>query len=212
MGNVPDAVIIGGTIQLIYLGLVPAGSNIPADEALAACIAIPIAIKTNMSPAMAVTLAVPLGVLGIFLDSIRRTVNAFFVHMADAYAEKANTRGIYLCATIYPMIFQLPLRIIPVFLAYIYGPEAVTTFMKSVPAWMMHGLDITGGVLPALGFAITIMVIGRRGLLPYFIAGFFLVKYTATNIMAAAIFGTCFAFIHTYLQYNKQEGGTSCDE
>lgn len=205
MGNVPDAIIIGASIQVIYLGLVPAGGNMPADEALAACIAIPIALKTGMSPQMAVALAIPLGVMGLFLDQVRRTVNAAFVHMADEYAQKCNTRGIFLCAALYPALFQIPLRVTPVALAFIYGPDAVSAFMKAVPTWLLHSFEIMGGVLPALGFALTIMAIGRRSLIPYFIAGFFLVKYSAMNIMAAAIFGTCMAFLHIVLTENNKE-------
>lgn len=210
MGNMPDAVIIGATLELIYMGLIAPGAHIPADEGLAACIAIPIALKTHMTPEMAVALAVPLGVMGIFIDGVRRTLNAFFVHMADKYAEEANTSGIYRCAGIWPLLLQLPLRFIPVFLAAMYGADAVSSFMTVVPKWIIHGVEVTGGVLPALGFALTIMVIGRRSLLPYFIIGFFLVKYASINIMSAAIFGTSIAFLHVFntrtTTINKREG------
>jgi len=203
MGNMHDAIIIGASIELLYLGLVAPGANIPADEGLASCIAIPIALKTHMSPQAAVAFAVPLGVLGVFIDQIRRTVNAIFVHMADKYAAECNTRGIYLAATIYPLLVTLPLRVVPVTVAAVYGAGAVSAFMKSVPQWVIHAFEITGGVLPALGFALTMMIIGRRNLLPYFVGGFFLVKYAGMNIMAAAVFGTCMALIH--IQLEKQE-------
>lgn len=208
MGNIPQAIIIGATLQLIYIGLVAPGANLPADEAAAACIAIPIALSTNMSPEMAVALAVPLGIMGVFLDQIRRTVNAVFVHMADKYAEEANTTGIYRAAWLWPLLFQLPLRFFPVFFATLYGSEALDAFMKAVPKWLIHGFEIAGGVLPALGFALTIMVIGRRTLLPYFIAGFFLVKYGLLTTMSAAIFGACIAFLHIQFQ-PVDKGGTN---
>lgn len=41
VGDLPAAVMIGATMQLMYLVLIPAGSNIPADEGLSACVAIP---------------------------------------------------------------------------------------------------------------------------------------------------------------------------
>ncbi|MDR3589066.1 MAG: PTS sugar transporter subunit IIC [Negativicutes bacterium] len=207
MGNLHDAVIIGATMELLYMGIIAPGANIPADEGLAACVAIPIALKTHMTPEMAVALAVPLGVMGIFIDQVRRTLNAFFVHLADKYAEDANTAGIYRCAGLWPLLLQLPLRVAPVFLAALYGADAVSSFMKIVPRWIIHGVEITGGVLPGLGFALTIMVIGRRSLLPYFLIGFFLVKYASINIMSAAIFGTCVAFLHVHLQGKNNKGG-----
>ena len=65
-----------------------------------------------------------------------------------------------------------------------------------------------GGILPALGFAITIMVIGKKHLIPFFILGYFGVKYLNIDVMAAAIFGACFALLFTYLnaQRKGQEG------
>ncbi|WP_141010092.1 PTS sugar transporter subunit IIC, partial [Escherichia coli] len=43
---------------------------------VAACIAIPIAVKANMDPNLAIALAIPFGVIGVFLDQLRRTLNA----------------------------------------------------------------------------------------------------------------------------------------
>ena len=196
MGNVPQAIIIGANLQLVYMGMIAPGANIPADEALAACIAIPIALSTGMTPEMAVAFAVPFGILGVFLDQIRRTVNATWVHMADRYAEDCNIKGIYRAAWLWPALYQIPLRVIPVGLATYYGADAVTAFINSLPKWLLHGFEVTGGMLPALGFAITMMVIGKKNLLPYFIAGFFLMQYAKVPIMAAAIFGTVLAFLH----------------
>lgn len=76
-GDVTTGLIIGGTIQMMYLGLIATGGNIPADEALAGVVAIPIALQTGLSTELAIAIAVPFGVLGVFLDQIRRTTNAF---------------------------------------------------------------------------------------------------------------------------------------
>lgn len=51
LGNMPAAMIIGAGMQLVYLGVTSTpGGNVPSDPALAACIAIPIAVKANMDP------------------------------------------------------------------------------------------------------------------------------------------------------------------
>lgn len=206
MGDVRTAVIIGASLELIYMGIVPAGDNIPSDEGLAACIAIPIAIQAHMNPQMAVSLAVPVGVLGVFIDNLRRTLNATWIHMADKYAEEANTAGIMRCATLYPLLLQLVLRGVPVFLAMLYGANAVQAFMKVIPYWVTHGLTVAGGIMPALGFALTINVIGRRNLLPYFFIGYFLIQFGKISVIGAAIFGICAAFIHIQFASSKRGG------
>ncbi len=195
MGDVPNAMIIGGSIQFVYLGMLAAGSNIPADDCLAGVIAIPIALKTGMSPEMAVTFAVPFGILGVFISQLQKTISASFIHMADRYAEEGNTKGIWMCATLWPLLLHFVLRFPPVFLANLYGPDVVTSFLDTIPEWLIHGFSVAGGVLPALGFALTMFVIGKKQFLPFFIIGFFFVEYLSLDIMAAAIFGTCMALL-----------------
>ncbi len=77
LGNMQTAMIIGAGMQLVYLGVTSTpGGNVPSDPALAACISIPIAVKAGMDPNTAIALAIPFGVIGVFLDQLRRTLNA----------------------------------------------------------------------------------------------------------------------------------------
>ena len=206
-GDVPTAMKIGAAVQLVYLGVTSTpGGNVPSDPALASCVAIPIALQTGMEPTLAVALAVPFGVIGVFVDQLRRTTNSIWVHMADKYAENADTNGIMRCAFLYPAIVGFILRFPPVFLATLYGEKVVNGFLSSVPAWLLHSFEIIGGLLPALGFAITILVIGKKHLIPFFIMGYFAVKYLHIDVMAAAIFGVCFSLLFIYLSSTKKEG------
>lgn len=190
LGNMQTAMIIGAGMQLVYLGVTSTpGGNVPSDPALAACISI--------------ALAIPFGVIGVFLDQLRRTLNAAWVHMADKHAETANMAGIMRCAFLYPALLGLVLRFPVVFAANYFGQDVVESFLKLMPHWLTHSFEIMGGILPALGFAITIMVIGKKSLLPWFIGGFFAVLYLKVDIMAMAIFGTCVAFLIKGLAKNE---------
>lgn len=186
-GNMPDALIIGATLQMIYIGSIAPGGNPPADEGLAATIAIPVALITGMAPEIAVTLALPLGILGVVVENIRKTANTAFIHKADEYALEGNVKGIKRVATLYPALLAFPMRFLPVFIAGIYGPEAIQSFINVMPEWIVHGLTVAGGLLPALGIAITINVIGRKSYLPLFVIGFFAITLFDLNILAIAI-------------------------
>lgn len=156
-----------------------------------------------MDPNLAIALAIPFGVIGVFLDQLRRTLNAAWVHMADKHAETANMSAIMRCAFLYPALLGLVLRFPVVFAANYFGQNVVESFLKLMPHWLTHSFEIMGGILPALGFAITIMVIGKKSLLPWFIGGFFAVLYLKVDIMAMAIFGTCVAFLIKGLAKNE---------
>lgn len=90
MGNLPDAMIMGASLQMIYLGAIAPGGTLPSDEALSSCIAIPLALQAGLDPSIAVTLAVPIGLLGVLIDNLKRTYMSFFVHIADKAVEENN--------------------------------------------------------------------------------------------------------------------------
>lgn len=210
LGDVKQAIIIGAAIQAIYLGFIAPGGNIPADTRIAAFIAIPIALINNLEPTLAVSLAVPAGLLGVLMHSIRRTLNGTFVHMADKYAEEADIKGIKRAAYLYPGLLVALIYFVPMTLAMYYGPTVVNVILESIPEWFIHGLSVAGGILPALGFAITITVIGKKEIIPYFIIGFLLTKIaTNVNTITLSIFGLFFAYLHVL--FNKgdssSEGG-----
>ena len=203
MGDLQQAIIIGAAIQILYIGLVAAGSNLPADDALAGLIAIPVALSSGLSPELAIAIAVPIGIGGIFIDQLRKTINITWVHMADRYAEKADTRGIVLANFVFPTILGFFLRFPVVFFAIMFGGDAVTTVLNAVPEWLVHGFSVAGGLLPALGFALTMFVIGRRDLIPWFVIGYFLVVFTGIPVVGAAIFGICAVILITIYGRSK---------
>lgn len=205
MGDVKQAVIIGAAVQILYIGLVAAGSNLPADDCLAGLIAIPIALKSGLSPELAIAIAVSVGVMGVFVDQLRKTINVIFVHMADKYAEEGNTRQITLCNVLYPTLLSFFMRFPIPFLANLYGADAVKSFMDTVPQWIIHGFSVAGGLLPALGFALTMFVIGRKEMLPWFFIGYFMIRFSGMPVIGAAIFGLCAVLLITMYKRKSEE-------
>lgn len=204
-GNMILAMQIGAGLQLVYLGVTSTpGGNVPSDPALAGCIAIPIGVLAHMSPEVAIALAIPFGVLGVFVDQLRRTLNAIFVHMADRYAENADTSGIMKAAFLYPAILGFIIRFPVVFAINYLGESVVEQLLQTLPQWLLHSFEIMGGILPALGFAITIKVIGKKELMPFFVIGYFTVIYLKFDVMAAAIFGTCIALLFKMIMFRKE--------
>ena len=208
-GDIPTALQVGATLQMIYIGSIAPGGNPPADEGLASSIAIPIALTAGIDPTVAISLAIPLCLIGVVLENVRKTLNTFFVHMADKYAAEGHIRGLQLSATLYPILLAFPMRFIPVFIACLFGPEAIQAFVNMLPEWVTHGLSVAGNILPALGFAITMIVIGKKQYLPLFVIGFFIVAYTGLSTVGIAIFGACAVLMIMQLQ---REGTTSESE
>ena len=64
LGAPAEGAIMGATIQLIYLGWMSVGGSQPSDPALAGTLATALAIASNLDTGVALTLSVPLGMLG----------------------------------------------------------------------------------------------------------------------------------------------------
>ena len=54
--------------------------------------AIPLGLQAGLSPEIAVTIAVPIGLLGVLLDNLKRTYHSYFVHLADKAIEENNIK------------------------------------------------------------------------------------------------------------------------
>lgn len=203
-GDLKQGLIVGGGIAAAFAGIIAPGGNLPTDSALAATTVIPIALATGLSAEQAIAFAVPMGLVGSFVTNLRKMINVVFVHRADKCAENGDSAGLMRCAVIYPPIIELPLLFLPVFLVVMFGQDAMLAFMNSVPTWVMHGLEVAGGVMPAIGFALIMNMIGKPKMIPYTIIGFILVKAMGLNNITAGLMAGCAAFLVVMAKREKR--------
>lgn len=194
-GDLKTGLIVGGGIAAAFAGIIAPGGNLPTDSALAATTVIPIALATGLSAEQAIAFAVPMGLLGAFVTNLRRMVNVIFVHRADNYAQKGDVAGIKRCAILWPPIIELPLLFLPVFLIAMFGQDAMLAFMNTVPDWVMHGLEVAGGVMPAIGFALIMNMIGKARMIPYAVLGFVCVRAIGLNTITTGLIAGCIAVL-----------------
>ncbi len=206
-GDLTNGLILGGGIAAAFAGIIAPGGNLPTDSALAATTVIPIALSTGLSVEQAIAFAVPMGLVGSFVTNLRKMVNVIFVHRADECAAKGDLKGIRNCAIIFPPIVELPLLFLPVFLVVMFGQDAMLAFMNNVPDWVMHGMEVAGGVMPAIGFALIMNMIGKPRLIPYTIIGFIMVKALALNNLTAGLLLGCVAFLVVLAKQERNKEG-----
>jgi mannose/fructose/N-acetylgalactosamine-specific phosphotransferase system component IIC len=64
---------------------------------------------------------------------------------------------------------------IPSFVAMYVGSQALDKLMSIIPAKVITALNVTGGLIPALGIGLLLTYIWDKKYIPYFVIGFFLV-------------------------------------
>lgn len=197
-GDLTQGLILGGGIAAVFAGVIAPGGNLPTDSAMAACTVIPVALATGLDTNAAIAFAVPMGIVGSFVTNLRKALNVIFVHGADKCAAEGNEKGVTFYAIWLPMLVQLVVLGLPVFLAVYFGQDAMTAFMNSVPSWVMGGLTIAGGMMPAIGFALIMNMIGKPQFIPYTIVGFILVKVLGLNSFTAGLIAISVAVLTVY--------------
>ena len=88
LGNPLVGAMTGATINLVYLGFISAGGSMPADMALAGILGTAFAITGGLDAQTALSVAVPIGLLGTLVWYARMTFGSIFVHIADHFIEK----------------------------------------------------------------------------------------------------------------------------
>lgn len=205
MGDLSGAIVIGCAISMMYVGIVAPGSEMPSDMSLAGLIGIPIALAIGADAGTAITIALPFGILGVFLNQIRRIINANFAHAADRYAVEGNTKGIGRCAVLYPLLMNFVTKFPPAFAAVYFGPTVVEKVIDILPDFVMTGLSAAGGLMPAIGFAILIRLIATKSIFPFFFMGFFIVKIFGISSIQVACIGIPLAIAITLMTKEAED-------
>ncbi len=201
LGDVAYGVKTGAMIQMAYIGYIVAGGALPADLALAGYLAVAMTMLAGQPPSAGITFAVALGLLGLFIRQAKMTINSFWLHKADKYAEEGDTRGIILMNIGASQIVPFLLYFVPTFLAVYYGGDALKTLLANLPKMVTDGLRVTGGLLSALGLALLLKYIARGYLMPFLFIGFVLAAYLKLDIIAVSIIGAAAAVLHVTYRY-----------
>ena len=205
MGKPVEGTIIGATMNLIYLGHITAGGTMPGDMALAGYLGTGLALAANLDVNAALSLAVPLGLLGTIVWFTRMSVDSVFCHWADRYAEAGDCQKVWLMNWLPAQALLFVIKVPIVTLAAFYGPNVVSGLLAMVGDTFIHGLSVAGGMLPALGIALNLRSILKKQIIPYFVLGFILVVYFKLDIIGVSLVGTIIAVLAN--DFFSQKGG-----
>jgi len=205
LGDLTQGIIIGAALELVFMGAIQVGAAVPPDVLVGAGLGTAFAILSDQGTEIALALALPIALLASSIKVLLFIVRSWFMDLAVHLAEDVNIAGmkalhwggLLLHAFIYGAIG---------FVAILFGATAVETFVNNIPEIIMHGLEVVGGLLPAVGFALLLQPMMELKNSLYFILGFILIAYMDLPILAITILGVVLAFIVTF---EKNDSGSS---
>ncbi|NIF58383.1 PTS mannose/fructose/sorbose/N-acetylgalactosamine transporter subunit IIC [Enterobacter sp. Ap-916] len=185
LGDLHTGILTGGTLELVWMGLAPLAGAQPPNVIIGTIVGTTFAITTGVKPEVAVGVAVPFAVavqMGItFLFSVMSGVMA----RADRMAANADTNGIerinYLA-----MLALGTFYFLCAFLPIYFGAEHAKTAIDMLPARLIDGLGVAGGIMPAIGFAVLLKIMMKNVYIPYFIIGFVGAAWLKLPVLAIA--------------------------
>ncbi|MBU5268093.1 PTS N-acetylgalactosamine transporter subunit IIC [Virgibacillus proomii] len=209
LGDVTTGLIVGGTLELIWMGMVPLAGAQPPNVVIGGVIGTAFGVIAGQDPKVAVGVAIPFAVAVQGLITLFFTIFAPVMHKADQYALDANDKGIerinYLGIAILFM-FNALIAFLPIY----FGAEQAAAFVETVPQWIIDGLSIAGGIMPAIGFAMLLRIMIKVEYIMFFIVGFILAAYLELPILAIALIGLAIA-LYDYNQ-NKHKQSPALEE
>ena len=207
LGNPIQGCIIGATINTMYLGFIGPGGTLPTDPGIGGIVGTALALSVNASPEVAISIAVPLGIMGTMIWTFRQTVNIYFVHKMDQYALVGDIKKMAFWQAVPTQIFACLVTAVPCAVLVFLGAPATQKVLDLLSGTPLHVLQVLGGILPAIGIAMLIRMLNtRKGILIFFILGFVLQSYSGLGMFVIAIFAVIIAYFYGELKFN--EGGS----
>lgn len=206
LGDVANGIIIGATINALYLGAVAPGGALSSDLNYAGYVGTALALSAGVSAEMAITIAVPMGLIGTLCWQLFATINSFLAHKADDYAAKADMRGLTWMALGLPQIIGFVIRFVPCFLLLYFGSSVAEDIVSYIPQWLQDMFTVIGGILPAVGMAVLIkLLLPDLRYLGYFIIGYVCVAVLGLSTVSVTLLAISIAAIEMIIEERRDE-------
>lgn len=195
MGDLYLSLIIGATLEIMWMGVGNVGAYSAPDMISGTAIATALGITTG-EVATAIALAVPTSLLAQQLLIFYRS----FIVILNPIARRIAGNGLF--GKIYrihivPVILAFLVRAVPTYIAISLGANAIETAVASLPANIIGGLGVAGKIIPAVGISLLmIMMIKKAELWVFLIAGFALTVYLNIPILAITLIALPLALIY----------------
>jgi PTS system mannose-specific IIC component len=76
------------------------------------------------------------------------------------------------------------------------GTDAVNAMLASIPPVITRGLQVSGGFIVVVGYAMVINMMNIKSLMPFFFIGFILAAFTNVNLIGFGAIGVICAIFH----------------
>jgi fructoselysine and glucoselysine-specific PTS system IID component len=196
LGDLHQGVVIGASLELIFMGNIKVGAAIPPDVVTGGVLGTAFAILSGKGTAIALALAIPISILAEMLLSALFVFRSGFNKPFQRYASEGDYHKVSTLHVVSGFLKPVLMALVG-FLSLRLGAGAMKAFLDLIPAWVNTGLQVAGNLLPALGFALLMNLLLRKAVAPYFFLGFLLAAFLKLPVIAIGGLGVIIALLVT---------------
>lgn len=190
LGDIQLGLLTGGITELAFAGLTPAGGTQPPNPVLAGVMTTVIAYTTRSEASASMAMALPFSFLMQYVILFFYSSFSLFMKGADDAAAHADIKRLVKINIVCSVIVAVTYGVIVFFCSYV-AQGAMKALVESMPAWLTHGFEVAGGILPAVGFGMLLKVMLKVEFMPYLLIGFVIACFlNFSNLLPIAIVGT----------------------
>lgn len=204
MGDMNTGLVIGGTFQLMSLGVAALGGASAPNYGLATIIGTFIAVRTGTGIDAALAVGLPVGLLAIQLEVVVRIINNFVAHKMQTHNNEGKWAKMNREAWLGPLLCSLQ-TMLPTIIVVCFGADVVNFILEFIPQWVTDGLAIAAGMLPVVGVGMLMRYMPVKKFLPFILVGFVLSAYLQVPVLGIAIVGFAAAFWYFTSEIRKSE-------
>lgn len=188
LGDFHTGIIMGASLESIFMGISAIGGAVPADATTSSIIAVAFTVLTGASVEEGLAIAMPIGTVMASISSMLTPIWAATAAYWERLAVKCNPKQFLIQNILFSCFVPLVNTVI-LFFAVAYGVEGLNNFLASMPAWVLTGLGAATGMMVAVGFAILTSMIWNNEVGVFFFVGYVMVAYLGMDTLPIAIVG-----------------------
>ncbi len=190
LGDLKQGVIIGGTLELIWAGVVQIGAA-PTEVVSGSVLASALVITSGLTVEEGVALAIPVALLASVMNTFISSVNC-------------DTKMIWWTG-IGGGIIYFVVYFVVIALGFMAGSVAIQAVIDSIPGVVRYGLTNASKLLPAIGIGILLKFTFDWKYAGFFALGFLLPTYLGMGTMGVALTGLVCAYIYYQFKPRAEE-------
>ena len=187
LGDFQTGIIMGASLEALYMGISAIGGVVPADALTSSIIAVAFSIVTHSDMETGLALAMPIGTIMSNLRIITFTVSNMLHEFFFGMTKRGEYRKYEIALFGYHIFISPLLNVLIFFFAIGVGAAQLEALLAALPAFILGGFQAAGGLLTAVGLALLSVSIWSNETGFYVLLGFILAKYLGLSTLVIAV-------------------------